>query len=90
VVLSAACSGSGLYASDVIQKAGFELWAVSGLITNSPLFSQEFAVRSRVPVASSRAKAKKLANLIVKRITAVKRITSEAKDGLGAMAESRP
>jgi dethiobiotin synthetase len=54
VVLAGACSGSALCAVAAIQRAGFEVWAVSGLITNSPLYMQEFTNHSPIPVLSSR------------------------------------
>jgi hypothetical protein len=66
VVLAAACSGSALCAADYIQKAGLEVWAVSGLITNSPLFVREFASHSPIPVASSRTNANVLAKIVMK------------------------
>ena len=68
VVLAAACSESALHAADVIQRSGFEVWAVSGLITNSPLFVREFAIRNPLPVAPSCGSGSKLANIIVERM----------------------
>jgi hypothetical protein len=68
VLLSAGCSGSALFAADSVEKLGLEVWAVSGLITNSPLFVREFSERSSIPVASSRTGADRLARMILKRI----------------------
>jgi hypothetical protein len=55
VIVAGACPGSALCATDSIRRAGFDVWAVSGLLTNSPLFVQEFASRSAIPVVSSRS-----------------------------------
>jgi hypothetical protein len=73
VVLAASCSGSALSAADYIQKAGLEVWAVSGLMTNSPLFEREFASRSAIPVASSRKREQLLARIVTKNIARRKR-----------------
>jgi dethiobiotin synthetase len=54
VIVAGYCSGSALCATEAIQSAGHDVWAVSGLITNSPLFVREFSRRSPIPVASSR------------------------------------
>jgi hypothetical protein len=54
VVLAAACSGSALCAAAAVQRAGFDVWAVSGLMTSSPLYVQEFTSHSLIPVLSSR------------------------------------
>jgi dethiobiotin synthetase len=54
VLVASTCSGSALYATESLQKSGLDVWAVSGLITNSPLFVREFKSNSSVPVASSR------------------------------------
>lgn len=72
VVLAASCSGSALCAADMIQKAGLDLWVVSGLISNSPLFAREFRSRSSIPLASSRANANRLARLVMARIAATR------------------
>ena len=72
VVLAAACSGSALCAADAIQRAGLELWVVSGLISNSPLFAREFTSHSSVPLASSRTNANRLTRLVMARIVAMR------------------
>jgi hypothetical protein len=66
VVVAAPCSASALYAADRVEKQGLDVWAVSGIITNSPLFMQEFSTRSSVPVVSSRT-GKPLADLLLDR-----------------------
>ncbi len=55
VILAGACSASALCAADWIRKAGFDIWAVSGRLTSSPLFIEEFAGHSAIPVVSSYA-----------------------------------
>lgn len=55
VILAGTCSSSTLYAQDQVERAGLDVWAVSGLITNSPLFVREFASRSSTPVIPTRA-----------------------------------
>ncbi len=67
VIVTAPCAASALYAASRLETAGLEVWAVSGIITNSPLFVQEFSGRSSVPVASSRT-GKTLADLVVDRL----------------------
>ncbi|MBV9507115.1 MAG: hypothetical protein JO323_19145 [Acidobacteriia bacterium] len=71
VIVAGACSGSALCATDYIRRAGFDVWAVSGLITNSPLFMREFAENSPIPMVSSRSGGD-WANLIMRRLGAPK------------------
>jgi hypothetical protein len=70
VVVSGACSSSALFAVDYLQKAEMDVWAVSGLITNSPLFMREFSSRSSIPLVSSRNSANRLASIVTKRAVA--------------------
>jgi hypothetical protein len=65
VVVAGACSSSLLFATEYLRKLGHEVWAASGLITNSPLFVREFTDRSPIVVASSRGSANRLAQIIV-------------------------
>ena len=67
VVVAGSCSSSLLFATECLRKLGHEVWAVSGLITNSPLFVREFTDRSPVVVSSSRGSANRLARIIVKK-----------------------
>jgi hypothetical protein len=53
VLVAGACSSSALYAVECVQRAGLDVWAVSGRLTSSPLFVREFASRSAIPVISS-------------------------------------
>jgi hypothetical protein len=65
VVVAGACSSSLLFATEYLLKLGHEVWAASGLITNSPLFVREFSDRSQIAVVSSRGSANRLARIIV-------------------------
>lgn len=64
VVVAGACSSSLLLATESLERRGLEVWAASGLVTNSPLFLREFTARSPVPVASSRGNASRLARIV--------------------------
>jgi hypothetical protein len=68
VVVAGACASSLLFATEFVQNAGLDVWAASGLITNSPLFVREFSARSAVPVASSRGSAGRLARIVIEKI----------------------
>lgn len=68
VVIAGACSSSLLFATQFVQQAGLKVWAVSGLITNSPLFVREFTSRSCVPVVSSRGRAARLAQIVLHQV----------------------
>lgn len=52
-VLAAPCALSALMGCQLIRSAGINVIAVTGRITNAPLFVDEFELRSRVPVLSS-------------------------------------
>jgi hypothetical protein len=71
VVVVGACSSSLLFATEFLRKRGHEVWAASGLITNSPLFVREFTDRSPIVVASSRGSAHRLARIIVEKTTKI-------------------
>jgi hypothetical protein len=74
LVLSAACSGSALAGAEHVTKAGFAPWAVTGLVTNSPLFMREFRSRSSIPIVPSTAGA----HLLIKTVLAhIERIPAE-------------
>jgi hypothetical protein len=78
VVVAGACSSSLLFATEYLRKLGHEVWAASGLITNSPLFIREFTDRSPIVVASSRKSANRLARIIVKKT--VEKTVKRAED----------
>ena len=82
VVAAGACSSSLLFATEFLQKAGLEVWAASGLATNSPLFVREFSARSSVPVASSRGGGAQLARIVMENIVPAQvnsQVASQAK-----------
>jgi hypothetical protein len=67
VVVAGACSSSLLFATEYLRRVGHDVWAASGLITNSPLFVREFTDRSPIAVVSSRGSANRLASIIVQK-----------------------
>ncbi|MDH3716495.1 MAG: DUF1611 domain-containing protein [Planctomycetota bacterium] len=66
VVLAAPCSSSALFGAEQIGRHGLEVIAVSGIISNSPLFVREFGQQSDLPVASSVGDADALAQLVTR------------------------
>jgi hypothetical protein len=65
VVLAAPCAASALYGVSRLESHGLKTVAVSGCITNSPLFIREFAAESGVPIVSSTGDGAELADLIL-------------------------
>ncbi|MGA2848892.1 MAG: hypothetical protein ABSE46_07855 [Terracidiphilus sp.] len=78
VVVAGSCSSSLLFATEYLQRVGHEVWAASGLITNSPLFVREFTDRSPIAVVSSRGSANRLAGIIVQKT--VEKTVKRAED----------
>ncbi len=68
VLLSAGCSSSALFGVQRLASLGHRVLGVSGLITSSPLFMQEFCQHSPVPVATSAGSGGDLADLILRRV----------------------
>ncbi len=66
VVLAAPCSASALFGAEQIRRHGLEVIAVSGIISNSPLFMREFSQQSDLPLASSVGDAAELAQLVTR------------------------
>ncbi len=64
IVLAAPCAASALFGVGRIERYGHTVLAVSGCITNSPLFMREFAETSPVPIALSTADAVELAEIV--------------------------
>lgn len=64
VVLAAHCAPSALYGVDFLKQRGHKTIAVSGMITSSPLFVQEFAELSSVPVGTSAVNNGELAHIV--------------------------
>jgi hypothetical protein len=87
VVVAATCSSSLLFATEFLGKLGHEVWAASGLITNSPLFVREFTERSPIPVVSSRGSANRLARIIVQKT--VEKTVKRAEDSCEVKAASQ-
>jgi len=87
VVVAATCSSSLLFATEFLRKLGHEVWAASGLITNSPLFVREFTERSPIPVVSSRGSANRLARIIVQKT--VEKTVKRSEDSCEVKAASQ-
>ncbi|MHB8972497.1 MAG: hypothetical protein ACYC3X_21465 [Pirellulaceae bacterium] len=68
VILTAACAPSAICLSAEISALGYRPIAVSGLITNSPLFVQEFNERSTIPVLQSAEGCRDLVVAVVDRL----------------------
>jgi hypothetical protein len=66
VLLTAPCSASALFGVSRIEERGHAVIAVSGRITNSPLFIREFADSSPVRIASSAGDGDELAELVIR------------------------
>jgi len=79
VVLSAACSGSALGATQFLEEAGFKIWAVSGLVTIRLCFVREYRRRSSVTVATSHAGPERLAEAVLKHLDQNTRQVREAE-----------
>jgi hypothetical protein len=65
VLLTAPCSASALFGVARVEGQGHAVVAVSGRITNSPLFIREFAAKSPVRIASSAGDGDELAELVL-------------------------
>lgn len=68
VILAAESAPSALYSSKQLQKWGYDVIAVSGAITSSPLSSQEFVENSKIRLVSSADSGTDLSNIVVKYI----------------------
>ena len=53
IALTADSAPSALYTVGVLEKMGYQVKAVSGAITSSPLYVKEFEKHSTIPVLSS-------------------------------------
>lgn len=67
VVLAATCSASALFGVEQLEALGHEVIAVSGLITNSPLYVREFAALSPIPVNCATGDCVDLAAMVGRR-----------------------
>ncbi|NHZ84335.1 MAG: DUF1611 domain-containing protein [Planctomycetia bacterium] len=68
VILTAPCSCSALTLIDKIRQLGYTPLAVTGLITNSPLFVREFADDDNTPVINTKTNIRQFVDIISKRL----------------------
>lgn len=66
VVLAATCSASALFGAEQLRVLGHEVIAVSGIITNSPLFMREFEAISPINVEGSGGDCDDLAAMVAR------------------------
>lgn len=69
VVLTAPCSCSALTLSEKVKQLNYFPIAVTGIITNSPLFVQEFKQYDSTPVLNTKTDKKQFVELIMGRVT---------------------
>ena len=67
VVLAAGCAPSALFGAAQVKAYGHDVAAISGCITNSPLFMREFAEHCDIPIGSSVDRGEHLADLVIER-----------------------
>ena len=67
VVLAAGCAPSALFGAAQVKTYGHEVAAISGCITNSPLFMREFSQQCDLPIGSSVDRGEHLAQLVMER-----------------------
>ena len=67
VVLAAGCAPSALFGAAQVKAYGHDVAAVSGCITNSPLFMREFSQHCDIPIGSSVDRGEHLAQLVMER-----------------------
>lgn len=65
VVLAANCSTSALFGQELLGSLGHHALCVSGLITSSPLFMEEYVSNGKLPIASSADNGDELADHIL-------------------------
>lgn len=73
ILLTAPCALSALQGIDVVRRTGHEMMAVSGIISNSPLFIREFTALSDVPLCSSNGDGGELAEAVIDSIAETRR-----------------
>jgi hypothetical protein len=66
VVLTADNAPAALYSVEILRKLGYEVIAVSGKMTSSPLSVKEFKERCNIQVGSSADSGKQLAGIVSK------------------------
>lgn len=68
VILTAPCACSALTLTEKVKQIGYYPIAVSGIITNSPLFMQEFSQYDTTPVIDTKSGKAKFVETILERI----------------------
>ena len=68
VVMTAPCALSALHGVQHIHTCGNDVIAVSGIISNAPLFVREFKEHNTTPVASSRQNGDELATCVLQHL----------------------
>ena len=86
VILAADGALSALWATQSLTDLGYNVWAVSGALTSSPLYVRELQSQSNVPVLPSLGDGAELASLVVGR-SAVVPETGLGHPGTPAFAE---
>jgi hypothetical protein len=69
ILLTADSAPSALYAVKYLRGRGYNIFAVSGAMTSSPLYIQEFQKNSDIPVISSASDDSKMFNVLAKHFT---------------------
>jgi dethiobiotin synthetase len=64
LVLSAESAPGAMYAAEALQKQGYKIIAISGVITSAPLAVREFQQLSTIPVGSSADSGKGLTEIV--------------------------
>jgi hypothetical protein len=68
MILTALCAASAVAIEQAVRGMAWDPIAVTGLITNSPLFVQEFSARSKTPVISTDKGIQESCRLILERV----------------------
>ena len=69
ILLTADSAPSALFAVEYLKGLGYDIIAVSGAMTSSPLYIREFQMKSDIPVISSGSNGSKKFGVLAKRFT---------------------
>ena len=69
ILLTADSAPSALYAVKYLKRIGYNILAVSGAMTSSPLYIREFQMNSNIPVISSASNDSKMFDVLSKHFT---------------------
>jgi hypothetical protein len=69
ILLTAESAPSALFAVEELKRLGYDVIAVSGAMTSSPLYIREFQMKSDIPVISSGNNGSKMFGVLAKRFT---------------------